>query len=55
MGFARDVADEVIFMDKGSIVERSSPERIFDQPAEPRTGALLERLLEREGSGRRQA
>ncbi len=55
MGFARDVADEVIFMDKGAIVERSSPERIFDQPAEARTRAFLERLLEREGGKRRGA
>jgi len=53
MGFARDVADEVIFMDKGVIVEHSSPERIFDNPAEARTRAFLERLLEREGGKRR--
>lgn len=53
MGFARDVADEVIFMDKGVIVEHSSPEQIFDQPAEARTRAFLERLLEREGGKRR--
>ena len=53
MGFARDVADEVIFMDKGAIVEHSSPDRIFDRPAEPRTRAFLERLLEREGGKRR--
>ncbi|HYC12866.1 MAG TPA: amino acid ABC transporter ATP-binding protein, partial [Stellaceae bacterium] len=53
MGFARDVADEVIFMDKGAIVEHSSPDRIFDKPAEPRTRAFLERLLEREGGKRR--
>jgi ABC-type polar amino acid transport system ATPase subunit len=55
MGFARDVADEVIFMDKGIIVERSSPDRIFDQPTEARTRAFLERLLEREGGHRRHA
>ena len=55
MGFARDVADEVIFMDKGMIVEHSSPDRIFDQPAEARTRAFLERLLEREGGKRRHA
>jgi len=53
MGFARDVADEVIFMDKGSIVEHSSPDRIFDSPSEPRTRAFLERLLEREGGTRK--
>jgi ABC-type polar amino acid transport system ATPase subunit len=55
MGFARDVADEVIFMDKGIIVEHSSPDRIFDQPTEARTRAFLERLLEREGGNRRHA
>lgn len=53
MGFARDVADDVIFMDKGAIVERSPPDRIFSEPAEARTAAFLERLLEREGGTRR--
>ena len=54
MGFARDVADDVIFMDRGAIVERSPPKRIFAEPAEARTRAFLERLLEREGETRRQ-
>jgi ABC-type polar amino acid transport system ATPase subunit len=49
MGFARDVADDVIFMDKGKIVERASPEVIFERPEESRTQAFLERLLDREG------
>ena len=49
MGFARDVADDVVFMDKGQIVERTSPQVMFEQPAEPRTRAFLNRLLEREG------
>ncbi len=49
MGFARDVADDVIFMDNGKIVERSPPARIFEQPKEARTRAFLERLLDREG------
>ena len=49
MGFARDVADDVIFMDKGKIVERGAPETIFESPKEPRTRAFLERLLDREG------
>jgi len=53
MGFARDVADDVIFMDRGAIVERAPPNRIFAEPAEPRTRAFLERLLEREGGSRR--
>ena len=54
MGFARDVADDVIFMDRGAIVERAPPDRIFAAPEETRTRAFLERLLEREGGTRRQ-
>jgi ABC-type polar amino acid transport system ATPase subunit len=53
MGFARDVADDVVFMDRGAIVERATPDRIFSQPAEARTRAFLERLLEREGGSKR--
>jgi ABC-type polar amino acid transport system ATPase subunit len=53
MGFAADVADDVIFMDRGTIVERAHPARIFAEPAEARTRAFLERLLEREGGRRR--
>jgi ABC-type polar amino acid transport system ATPase subunit len=49
MGFARDVADDVIFMDQGKIVERASPNVIFENPKEVRTLAFLERLLDREG------
>jgi general L-amino acid transport system ATP-binding protein len=54
MGFARDVADDVVFMDRGVIVERASPEQMFLEPREARTRAFLERLLEREGGARRQ-
>ncbi|HWC01411.1 MAG TPA: amino acid ABC transporter ATP-binding protein [Methylomirabilota bacterium] len=53
MGFAKDVADDVVFMDRGAIVERASPERMFLEPREARTRAFLERLLEREGGARR--
>jgi ABC-type polar amino acid transport system ATPase subunit len=53
MGFARDVADDVIFMDRGAIIERAPPDRIFAAPAEARTRSFLERLLEREGGTRR--
>jgi ABC-type polar amino acid transport system ATPase subunit len=49
MGFAQDVADDVIFMDKGKIVERAAPAAIFGNPKEPRTQMFLERLLDREG------
>lgn len=41
MRFARDVADEVIFMDQGVVVERDKPEAIFTQPKEERTRKFL--------------
>ena len=46
MGFARQVADEVCFLDGGVVVERGSPERIFAEPAEPRTRQFLRRIVE---------
>jgi ABC-type polar amino acid transport system ATPase subunit len=45
MGFAREVADRVIFMDEGRIVERDTPELMFSNPTEPRTQAFLRRIL----------
>ncbi|MDO5345646.1 MAG: amino acid ABC transporter ATP-binding protein [Lachnospiraceae bacterium] len=45
MGFARDVADRVVFMDKGYIVEEGTPEEIFTNPKEERTKAFLSRVL----------
>ena len=45
MGFARDVADRVIFMDGGYIVEEGTPEEIFTAPKNPRTQAFLSRVL----------
>jgi len=45
MGFARDVADEVIFMDKGMIVERGKPDKIFREPEKERTRQFLQRIL----------
>jgi ABC-type polar amino acid transport system ATPase subunit len=53
MGFARDVADDVVFMDQGAIVEQSHPNQIFKEPRMQRTRAFLERLLERECGSRR--
>jgi ABC-type polar amino acid transport system ATPase subunit len=44
MSFARDVADRVIFMDKGSIVEQGTPEQVFVQPKEQRTREFLGKL-----------
>ena len=45
MGFARDVADRVIFMDNGNVVEEGKPEDIFTNPKEDRTRAFLNRVL----------
>ncbi|WP_132281982.1 amino acid ABC transporter ATP-binding protein [Natranaerovirga hydrolytica] len=45
MGFAREVADRVIFMDEGVIVEEGTPEDIFDSPKEPRTKEFLSKIL----------
>ncbi|SFG50803.1 amino acid ABC transporter ATP-binding protein [Methylobacterium gossipiicola] len=45
MGFARAVADRVVFMDEGQIVEIAPPEAFFDQPRHPRTRAFLSRIL----------
>jgi polar amino acid transport system ATP-binding protein len=46
MGFARDIADRVIFLDEGLVVEEGPPERIFRQPDQPRTQAFLQRIIE---------
>jgi ABC-type polar amino acid transport system ATPase subunit len=45
MGFAREVADRVIYMDEGCIVEAGPPERIFTAPTNPHTRQFLDRLL----------
>lgn len=45
MGFARDVADRVIFMDEGYVVEDEAPDVIFTQPKNERTRAFLSRVL----------
>jgi ABC-type polar amino acid transport system ATPase subunit len=47
MAFAREVADRVIFMDGGRILEEGKPEVIFNNPTEPRTREFLARLLDR--------
>ena len=46
MGFARDVADRVIFMDNGQIVEEGKPEDIFSNPSNERTKAFLRNYTE---------
>ena len=45
MGFAREVADRVIFMADGSIVEEGTPRKIFDTPKEERTQNFLSKVL----------
>ena len=45
MGFARTVADRVIFMDKGEIVEEADPETFFTQPRNERTRLFLSQIL----------
>lgn len=46
MAFARDVANKVVFMDGGVIVEQGSPDEIFTAPKEERTKAFLSRMLQ---------
>jgi polar amino acid transport system ATP-binding protein len=48
MGFAREVADKVCFLDNGVILEEGTPEQIFRNPREPRTREFLARVLEAE-------
>ena len=46
MGFARDIADRVLFLDEGTIVEEGPPERMFTEPSNPRTQQFLQRIIE---------
>ena len=48
MGFAREVASKVCFLDGGRILEEGSPEQIFTRPTEARTRAFLARVLDAE-------
>ena len=45
MGFAKEVADRVILMDEGKIIEEGTPDRLFDHPREERTRAFLSKVL----------
>jgi general L-amino acid transport system ATP-binding protein len=45
MGFAREVADRVVFMADGEIVEVGTPTELFDQPQEERTKKFLSQIL----------
>ena len=45
MGFARQVADRVLFLDEGLVVEEGLPAAIFDQPRQERTQRFLSKVL----------
>ena len=47
MNFSRQVANRVLFMDRGVIVEEDTPARLFEAPREPRTRAFLKNVLDR--------
>ncbi|MGL4480480.1 MAG: AAA family ATPase, partial [Aeromonas veronii] len=49
MGFARQVADRVLFMDEGKIIESAPPAQLFNAPRHPRTRAFLEQVLSYHG------
>ena len=44
MGFARDVADRVVYMDQGILVEDGPPDQIFSNPIDPRTARFLQKV-----------
>ena len=46
MSFARDIADRVVFLDAGSILEEGPPAEIFSAPKEPRTQQFLQRIID---------
>jgi polar amino acid transport system ATP-binding protein len=46
MGFARDIASRVLFLDEGRILEEGPPERIFRDPRQPRTREFLQRIID---------
>lgn len=45
MGFAREVATRVLFMDEGTIMEQGTPEQIFNDPQNERTKEFLSKVL----------
>ena len=45
MGFAREVADKIVFMADGQILEKGTPEEIFDHPQNERTKCFIEKVL----------
>ncbi|HET8616524.1 MAG TPA: amino acid ABC transporter ATP-binding protein [Actinomycetales bacterium] len=51
MSFARDVADRVVFMDGGVVVEQGAPKNVINDPRHPRTKAFLARMRQEEAQG----
>ena len=47
MGFAKDVASKVVFMDDGVVCEEGTPEEIFNHPKSDRTKTFLSRVINR--------
>ena len=45
MGFAREVATRVLFMDGGGILEQGTPQELFSNPKNPRTQEFLSKVL----------
>jgi L-cystine transport system ATP-binding protein len=45
MSFAKEVANKVVFMDEGYVIEEGTPEKIFTNPKEKRTKQFLERII----------
>jgi ABC-type polar amino acid transport system ATPase subunit len=45
MGFAREVADRVVMMDDGQIIEEGTPEHFFTNPTHERTKSFLSKIL----------
>ena len=46
MGFARDIADRVCFLDEGVILEQGPPKQVFTAPANARTQQFLRRIVD---------
>jgi polar amino acid transport system ATP-binding protein len=46
MGFARDVADRVYFLDQARVIEEGPPEQVFSEPRQARTRQFLQRIIE---------
>ena len=46
MGFAREIADRVCFLDEGVVLEQGPPEQIFSAPTEARTQQFLQRIVD---------